>query len=113
MRKEKRLSFVPPDGNFELISFRVGEPYAAGSAGGEVGKGSTNGWSKAIPLTVSHCVELEKGQGTALIQVQASTFTSSSSTSISGGNASSSFGNSSALGRNKGPDPPERSKTSS
>ncbi|SNX86795.1 related to AP-3 adapter complex mu3A subunit [Melanopsichium pennsylvanicum] len=96
-RKEKRLSFVPPDGNFELVSFRVGEPYLATQEGS---KGPTNGWAKAVPLQVSHCIDLQKGSGTALIQVSATNNSGSSnsdSLSVGGGPFASS--------RGKGADP--------
>jgi len=97
-RKEKRLSFVPPDGKFELMSFRVGEPFLA--TGGALGKSPTNGWSKAVPVSVSHCIELEKGSATALIQVSAVGSGSSLSTS-------SGFGSSTHRSTSKsGPDPP-------
>lgn len=104
-RKEKRLSFVPPDGNFELVAFRVGEPFLAPSTVEEkkVGKGPTNGWEKALPVQLSHCIEVEKGSGTALIQIQASATVSSS------GISSTSLTNTTTSGlgsRSKsGPDP--------
>lgn len=83
-RKEKRLSFVPPDGNFELVSFRVGQPYLATADADTSGsKGPTNGLSKVIPIQLSHCIEMDKGSATALIQVQASPRTSASTLSCS------------------------------
>ncbi|KAJ9475667.1 putative AP-1 complex subunit mu-1-I (putative) [Pseudozyma hubeiensis] len=97
-RKERRLSFVPPDGNFELVSFRVGQPYLAVADADKSGsKGPTNGWAKAIPMQLSHCIELQKGSGTALIQVQASPSTSTST--------SSSLSSQPASRTSKGPDP--------
>lgn len=101
-RKEKRLSFVPPDGNFELVAFRVGEPFLAPVVVEEKkpGKGPTNGWEKALPINLSHCIELEKGSGTALFQVQASASSSGiSSTSLSNTGSFTSRSKS-------GPDPP-------
>ena len=100
-RKEKRLSFVPPDGNFELVAFRVGEPHLATSGDG-AGKGPTNGWAKSLPIQVAHCIELQKGSGTALIQVQA-TAASGSAGSTSLSSAGTSFASSRG---GKGPDPP-------
>ncbi|CDR98510.1 hypothetical protein [Sporisorium scitamineum] len=97
-RKEKRLSFVPPDGEFELVSFRVGQPFLAVEGAEKVaGKGPTNGWSKAIPIQLTHCIELQKGSGTTLFQVAAS---SSSSTSTS-----SSLSSHPTSRSTKGPDP--------
>ncbi|TKY88337.1 hypothetical protein EX895_002689 [Sporisorium graminicola] len=100
-RKEKRLSFVPPDGNFELASFRIGQPFLATGEASKTtssNKGPTNGWTKAIPLQLSHCIEAQKGSATVLFQVAASP---SSSTSTSSSSSLSSHPTS----RTKGPDP--------
>lgn len=92
-RKERRLSFVPPDGNFELVSFRVGSPFLAVGGEGAGSKGPANGWSKSIPIQLSHHIDLQKGSATALFQIQASSST--------GHSTSSSF----APRTGKGPDP--------
>ena len=95
-RKEKRLSFVPPDGQFELVSFRVGQPFLAGE-GAVDKKGPTNGWSKTVPITVSHCIELEKGSAVAVFQIQAASSSSSTASSVSS--------HPTARTSSKGPDP--------
>ncbi len=97
-RKEKRLSFVPPDGHFELASFRVGEPYLVTESKQAAGKGPTNGWTRSLPLSVSHCIALEKGSGTALIQVQA--------TGDRGASLSSGFGSAPSGAQRSKADPP-------
>ncbi|SJX65185.1 related to AP-3 adapter complex mu3A subunit [Sporisorium reilianum f. sp. reilianum] len=97
-RKERRLSFVPPDGNFELVSFRVGAPFLATAGAEKLGsKGPTNGWTKAMPVQLTHCIDLQKGSATALFQVAASP---SSSTSTS-----SSLSSHPTSRSTKGPDP--------
>lgn len=83
-RKDRKLSFVPPDGAFELLGFRVGDP----SASSAQGSNPLNGWGKSVPLTLTHAFELSKGTGEGCIQVAASTASASavsSSNSIMGG----------------------------
>ena len=106
-RKDKRLSFVPPDGSFELVAFRIGEPYLVdASADASAVKGPANGWARAVPVHVSHCIHLQKGAGIALIQVQAcgSGSWNSNATSLLGGGGGVPFSRRSTQG--KGPDPP-------
>ncbi|SPO29076.1 related to AP-3 adapter complex mu3A subunit [Ustilago trichophora] len=74
-------------------------PHLATSEAG--GKGPTNGWAKSLPINISHCIDLQKGSGTALIQVSSSSTSSASSTSLS--STTSSF---SASRGARGPDPP-------
>ncbi|PWZ02006.1 clathrin adaptor, mu subunit [Testicularia cyperi] len=105
-RKEKRLSFVPPDGAFELLACRIGLPHDAESISSTTGvngkersnaasitTGTLNGWHKAIPIQLSHAIELRKGAGEACIQIQAST-------SASGSSMSSNTGSGGTAGRN-------------
>ncbi|KAN0064183.1 hypothetical protein ACQY0O_003350 [Thecaphora frezii] len=54
--KEKQLSFIPPDGTFELASFRIGAPHAVPLPG--AGRTTPtiaspcNGWAKSVPLSI-------------------------------------------------------------
>lgn len=67
-QKERVLSFVPPDGAFELATFRVGAPYAVPSEAAKrpaaVGTGPANGWDRSLPLSVKATLEAATSSGT-------------------------------------------------
>ncbi|PWN52486.1 clathrin adaptor, mu subunit [Violaceomyces palustris] len=56
--KEKLLSFIPPDGNFELACFRIGPPHSIPITSspdqktGMLVTSACNGWSKSVPIFV-------------------------------------------------------------